>query len=242
MTKAHMLAEIKRTAAVNGGEALGWGRFETETGIRLTDWCRFWARWSDAIKEAGLEPMEFKAAYEDSTLLDFYVKLTREIGCLPAWSDIKLKAYNDPDFPSEKVFRQFGSKEELHRKLAEHCRLREGHEDVIRLCEAYVPRRQNTPEEDDSADAAGGEEIGFVYLMKSGRFYKIGKSNSAGRREYELGIQLPEPISTVHVIRTDDPLGIEAYWHKRSEAKRKNGEWFELNAADVAAFKRRKFM
>jgi hypothetical protein len=28
--------------------------------------------------------------------------------------------------------------------------------------------------------------LGFVYLIKSGRFYKIGRSNAVGRREREL--------------------------------------------------------
>jgi hypothetical protein len=238
MTKTYILEEIRRTAQANGGEPLGWRRFETETGIRMTDWSRLWARWGDAIREAGLTPNEFTAAYENSTLFDCYAKLAREMGRLPAWSDLKLKAYNDPAFPSDKVFRRFGSKEGLVRQLVDHCCSSGGYEDVIRLCEGYVPRKTAlAPEEGPSA-----EQIGFVYLMKSGRFHKIGRSNSAGRREYELGIQLPEPATTVHVIRTDDPVGIEAYWHKRFEAKWKNGEWFELNAADVAVFKRRKFM
>ena len=57
-----------------------------------------------------------------------------------------------------------------------------------------------------------------------------------------LSIQLPERLKMVHVIRTDDSSGIEDYWHRRFEAKHKNGEWFELDAGDIAAFKRRKFM
>ncbi len=85
-------------------------------------------------------------------------------------------------------------------------------------------------------------ELGYVYLLKSGKFYKIGRSNAPGRREYELAIQLPEPVVTVHTIKTDDPVGIEKYWHQRFSERRKNGEWFELRREDVLAFRRRKFM
>jgi hypothetical protein len=238
MNKEHILQEIKRTAEENGGVPLGKARFLAETGIREADWLgRFWARWGDAIREAGYSPNQLNAAYDTEFLLEAYIGLIRELKKVPASGDLRLKAGNDPHFPNWKTFDRLGSKAEVVKRILEHCRERSGYEDVIALCEQYSPRPSKKTEGATTKDSEG-----VVYLMKSGRFYKLGRSNAAGRREYELGIQLPEKLKTVHVIRTDDPVGIEAYWHRRFEEKRKNGEWFDLGAAEIAAFKRRKFM
>jgi hypothetical protein len=59
--------------------------------------------------------------------------------------------------------------------------------------------------------------VGFVYLMKHGMHHKIGKTNATGNDENTNVIQLPEKLRTAHVIQTDDPDGIEEYWHKRSK-------------------------
>ncbi len=124
------------------------------------------------------------------------------------------------------------------KRIIEFCRGNGGYEDVIEICQ---PITAESPSRADKTSTPRAVE-GSVYLIKSGRYYKIGRSNSAGRREYELAIQLPEKATKLHEIRTDDPAGIEAYWHNRFAAKRRGGEWFDLDAADVNVFKRRKFM
>ena len=49
------LAEIRKTTAANGGTPLGRSRFQTETGIREHDWTRYWARWSEAVRDADVD-------------------------------------------------------------------------------------------------------------------------------------------------------------------------------------------
>jgi Meiotically up-regulated gene 113 len=240
VTKAHILAEIKRTASENSGVPLGVARFEAETGIKEADWLGVhWARWGDAVREAGLEPNRMQAAFDKEHLLRKLAELAIELGRIPVRGDLKLKRRKDPSYPSWNTFDRLGNKVDLIRQLGEFCRFFPEFTEVSALCGAFLETSDDSAEE-NSAPTDG--IAGYVYLFKSGRFHKIGKSNSAGRREHELGIQLPERIEAVHVIRTDDPAGIEEYWHKRFGAKRKNGEWFDLDAADIRAFKRRKFM
>jgi hypothetical protein len=240
VTKQHIIDEIRRTAKDNAGVPLGVGRFLKETGIRESDWRgRFWVRWSDAVREAGLEPNQKQGAIDDNVLLDKLIALIRELGHFPVAAEIRLKDTQDPTFPNLKTFARFGLKHELVGRVRAYCESRAGYDDVVVMCTAVTPADHGrSVNEVKVAEPA----FGFVYLMKAGKNYKIGRSNSVGRREYELGILLPDPPSTVHKIKTDDPAGIESYWHGRFSAKRKGGEWFELEAADVKAFKRRRFM
>ena len=69
MNKAHILQEIKRTAKVSGGIALGWRKFESETGIKECEWLgKFRARWREALLEAGFIPNQLQGAYDKTEL------------------------------------------------------------------------------------------------------------------------------------------------------------------------------
>jgi Meiotically up-regulated gene 113 len=83
---------------------------------------------------------------------------------------------------------------------------------------------------------------GVVYLLKAGPYYKIGYSADGGKRLGQIKLQLPYDVEQIHQIVTDDPQGIETYWHRRFARKRTNGEWFQLTDEDVLSFKSRTSM
>jgi Meiotically up-regulated gene 113/Homing endonuclease associated repeat len=238
VTKEHILREIRRTAEANGGRPLGFRTFEQETGVRYADWFgRYWRSWGDAVREAGFEPNVLQSRISDAELLERFVQLARDLGRVPVKGDMRLKRRDHPGFPSDKVFERFGGKRQLVSRAREYCLSRADLEDALGLfSQPAIPEEPETPLARPAA-----QPTGFVYLIRFGRYYKIGRTNSAGRRERELAIQLPEKSRTVHTITTDDPEGIEAYWHKRFASKRAHGEWFKLEQEDVIAFKRRRF-
>jgi hypothetical protein len=240
VNKGHILDEIRRTARENGGVPLGKQRFYAETGIRETDWSgRHWVRWSDALKEAGFQPNRLQVRLDDAVVLGKLAGLVRELGRFPTVAELKMNARRDSGFPSHNTFNRFGPRARAAEALSTWCEKHGGFQDIVEIC---APFRSAEPVHVPSSPADDEIEFGYVYLLKSGRFYKVGRSNAVGRRERELAIQLPEKAQVVHSIKTDDPGGIEFYWHRRFQDRRKNGEWFELTGKDVAAFRRRKVM
>lgn len=243
MNKEQILSEIKKTAEENAGAALGMGKFLESTGIRRADWeGKYWAKWSDAIKEAGYMPNKFSSpALDTNWLITQVIELIRELQCFPSRPQLKIKHYNQGSFPSSTTITNLlGQKPEMMSKILQFCEENDGYDDVKNICSALSVNASLL--KDNKKDKESTEEFGYVYLFKSGKYYKVGKTNHVGRRDYELKIQLPEKVKLVHQISTDDPTGIEAYWHGRFGKKRKNGEWFDLNSEEIKAFKKRKFM
>jgi hypothetical protein len=239
-SREHILSEIRRLAAENGGVPLGLDSFSKASGILAHQWKGFyWARWNDALQEAGFDPRTWgPVQQDDETLLHFLAQRTRELGHVPTGPELLLYKRTHADSPHLSVFRErFGKKDELVERLFGFTQAHPDYADVAATITANTKHKVKLKPAEPVRVVTG-----VVYLLRMGEFYKIGKSNDPGRRIYELGIQLPEKHDLIHAIDTDDPSGIEAYWHKRFGRKQTNGEWFALSPDDVAAFTRRTYM
>jgi len=88
-----------------------------------------------------------------------------------------LKATKDKEFPSDSTFQRLGNKATLAKKLVDYCASSNGYDDVIGIFEPLVVQNEIVEDIEDET------EYGFVYLMKSGTYYTIVKSNHAGCRK-----------------------------------------------------------
>ncbi len=228
-----IISEIRRIASENGGKPPGVKAFATKTGITEWKWRGvFWTRWENALADAGLPPNALQGRLDSDAMLLKVAELCRRLGRLPTRAEIKLRRKSDPTFPSHgAVANHFPTNADFVlalRKLA----ATEGYGDLLPMLPAEAK-----PQEPRQSRANEGS----VYLLKSGNHYKIGRSDDLERRVKEVRIALPDSVTLVHTIQTDDPPGIEAYWHRRFADRRANGEWFRLTGDDVRAFRRRKF-
>jgi hypothetical protein len=235
--KQQILDQIRRLAAQDAGKPPGSQRFESLTGIRKSEWYpKLWLRWGDALREAGFQGNSLYRSLGHESLIKHYIALIRELRRFPIEGELFRKRKADSSFPCRAAFNILGGKRQRAGRILEYCQTHEGYEDVVPFCKLVAS--SNTSEIDEGMSDAPA--VGYVYLFKHGarQEYKIGRTNNPLRREGEIALELPEKVEPIHFIKTDDPAGIESYWHARFADKRKEGEWFALTAEDVRSFNR----
>jgi hypothetical protein len=137
MKKEAILAELRRTAAENGGAALGRQRFEAETGIKRHHIFKYWPRYGDALCEAGFSPNEFQRAYDETDLLQRVAELARELGHFPTRAEMSVKHTCDSAFPGKGPCERY-RKAELVAKVRTYCAPAESHHGIVELCDAIA--------------------------------------------------------------------------------------------------------
>lgn len=232
--REQIVDNIRQLAQLRSGRPPGRNLFERATGIPVSAWQGiYWARWGDALREAGFAPNTLQSAIPENLLLGHLAAACRYFGHLPTGIELRMYGVCHQGFPSAATFSyRFGRRAQLIEHFRQWAMATGGYADIL----AMLDDERSQDARDEPRAARGG----FVYLLASGAYFKIGRSDELERRVKEIRLALPDAAELVHSIRTDDPAGIEAYWHRRFADKRANGEWFKLSRADVAAFKRHK--
>lgn len=229
-----IVSEIKQLVADNGGKVPGIRAFELATGIHRREWMgKIWARWSDALTEAGYEPNTLIQRLDSNFVLEQVAQACLDLGCLPTNNDLRLYQRSHSDFPSTTTIENHFPRRNI---LVEALRTWAADRHQFSRVLAMLPDRKAHAELEVPSPGNG-----YVYLIKSGDFYKIGRSDQIEQRVKQIRVALPQASTLEHTILTDDPPGIEGYWHRRFADRRANGEWFKLSRADILAFKRRRF-
>lgn len=233
-----ILSEVRRLAEANEGRPPGKKAFERATGIMESRWCGvFWARWSDVVIEAGYQPNKMQERSNEDVLLKV-IEVVRHYGRVPTSREMSLYRRKNPTFPGFRgaITTQYPTRAALISALQRQAATDSTYADIATM----LPSMPASIEKKSGKRAPLASD-GWVYLIKSGNHYKIGRGENLERRVKEIRVALPEAGALVHAIRTDDPAGIEAYWHRRFADRRANGEWFRLSTDDLSAFKKRKF-
>lgn len=76
------------------------------------------------------------------------------------------------------------------------------------------------------------EQVGYIYLVKSNQYYKIGRSKNVPERVKQLGL-ITHPVDLVCKARVQPVIKIEADLHEQFSYARYRGEWFKLSQEDV---------
>jgi hypothetical protein len=199
MNRETILAEIKRTA--RDGKALGRDAFFNETGIGERAWSgRFWALWSDAVKEAGLEGRGMEGPHSQELVFDKLLELTRKLARFPTVPEMDMERISDTTFPSSRSITRRWDRKTLFERLIAYASENENWADLVKCLDRAAPREASASE-----SGAEQQDYGHVYLIRSGRVCKVGSTRSVYSRNATVVRQAPLGGDLIHTISTDDP-------------------------------------
>lgn len=78
-----------------------------------------------------------------------------------------------------------------------------------------------------------GALAGVVYVLKSAYGYKVGRTRNVPDRMRTFGVQLPFMYTIPFCVWFEDCHSAERHYHNIFASKRINGEWFDLDEADI---------
>jgi len=110
-----------------------------------------------------------------------------------------------------------------------------GWEDVVEICTNHCRKNNLFPEGTTTSNV----NFGYVYLMKTNKKhqYKLGKTDSPGRRANQLSQLHPHDLNYEHLQETNTPFDLENYWKRRFKDRLIRKEIYELTQDDIKAFK-----
>ncbi|WP_197387758.1 GIY-YIG nuclease family protein [Ralstonia pseudosolanacearum] len=235
MKKEDVVQRILELAACHGGR-VSKKLFLQETGIsegRLRGQLWF-PGWNSLLAQIGVQTNEFsRARTSDDEVAAAVAELSKRLGRWPTEDEFVREKKANESFPTLTVIRRAKKSGRLWGILRNY-RAEDVTYSVVRSIAESRAEEEREPQIDQDLDALARVR-GYVYMLRSGQHYKIGFTSSPVRRFREVRIELPDETVQVHAIETDDPKGIEAYWHKRFAEKRiRNSEWFKLDARRCA--------
>src|SRR5262249_38427653 len=127
--------KIGRRLGVKFARQLTERAFKTATGLTAGSWRGlYWARWSDALAEAGYQPNKFGAKFEIDRVIGSFIEAARHYKRLPTEPELRMFRRLRPDIRHEQTIRSyFGSKEQLLSNLRAWLENNAGYDDIIEM-------------------------------------------------------------------------------------------------------------
>ena len=238
VTRNEIIAEIRRLAA-EIGRPPGSKLFQAETGLAAHHWRGVhWARWSEALRDAGFEPNLKQPKADPDRMLAELAAAARRLGRFPTADELNVYRRTFPAPSLDSLSKHFGRRAARIARLRLWAMERPEQADLLALLPADPPsvrkRGWAAPPSQALTPGAGG----FVRLFSCAGRHHLSRIGAADGRQRSQPLYLPPKAQLEHAIATDDPVGVEAYWRRRFAYRRLAEDWFALTDEDVAAFKR----